>query len=344
MHISFTKNHGALLLALVGSFNGLVQSQNIGIGTLTPTAPLSFGPLTNGLGQKLIVNANANTPSFGIGSFDGGNMEMRFGEAGTVAFGWGNSGSFTEALRVTSNQQVGIGVANPMLNLDVRSRIRIRGNAFGNAGIWSEALPPDYQPTDPPNYLSRYYLGMLDNSSVGFRTVLTEVMRYKGDTKSLGFSGSYGSAGQVLTSNGNNAPPTWKTLNGNIPYNSSVEYVETTSYTLTNAAPSVTMTGLRPTLFFGLDTKVRVELNLVVQTPSCVGCGISTFEISMPGKTYYQSLPNGRTQTINLSTLLGLGTASSFFVSVTKTSGPNIVLPATAGRLSNLILWAYSKH
>jgi hypothetical protein len=344
MRLSFTKHSCALLFAIVSNLNGLVMSQNIGVGTPTPTAPLSFGLLTNGLGQKLVINANGNVPSFGIGSFDGGNMEMRFGEGGTVAFGWGNSSSFTEALRVTSDQQVGIGVTNPMLNLDVRSRIRIRGNAFGNAGIWSEALPADYQPSDPPEYLSRYYLGMLDNGSVGFRTLTTEVMRYKGDTKSLGFNGSYGTAGQVLTSNGDNAPPTWKTLNGNIPYNSSVEYFEISSYTLTNAAPLANMTGLSPSLSFSQNTLMRVELNLVVQTPSCLGCGISTFEINMPGKTYFQSLPNGRTQTINLSSLINLGTASNFFISVNKTSGPNIVLPATAGRLSSLGLWAYSKH
>lgn len=144
----------------VGFFGGSVNggwgfvydavNGRIGIGTSSPTAPLSF-PAS--LGKKITLYPGA-TGDAGIGVF--GN-ELRIASDyinADVTVGYDNTSfGFTERMRIKGNGNVGIGNNNPVNKLDVNGSINLTG--------------------------------------------------------SLKISGNTGTAGQVLQSNGNNAP-VWK--------------------------------------------------------------------------------------------------------------------------------------
>ncbi len=88
---------------------------NVGIGTSTPAYPLSF---PNTLGDKITLwGQSGNHYGFGI---QGGLLQIfTDGGGADVAFGFGNSGSFNETMRVKGNGRVGIGTNNPQGGLHV---------------------------------------------------------------------------------------------------------------------------------------------------------------------------------------------------------------------------------
>lgn len=100
----------------------------VGIGTTTPTSPLSFGNIT---GTKISLwNAGPNN-DFGIGLNSG---EMQFYTAGQdhISFGYGNTNAFNESMRYyTGAGQLSIGTTVPAGRLHIANdleAIRITGN------------------------------------------------------------------------------------------------------------------------------------------------------------------------------------------------------------------------
>ena len=89
---------------------------NVGIGTSTPSSPLSF---PNILGNKISFwNAGGNN-DFGIG-INTGMMQLYTAGTDKIAFGWGNSNAFNETMTFyTGAGQLGIGITSPLGTLDV---------------------------------------------------------------------------------------------------------------------------------------------------------------------------------------------------------------------------------
>lgn len=78
----------------------------VGIGTLSPSSPLSF---KSSAGNKISLFTDGNGNSYGLGI---GNAVMQMitpHNNSDVVFGYGNSNSFTENMRVGGNGNVGIG-------------------------------------------------------------------------------------------------------------------------------------------------------------------------------------------------------------------------------------------
>ena len=122
-------NDDILLGTIIGNTNGAVRfynnnvnnmsilaNGNVGIGTTTPTSPLSF---PNTLGNKISFWNNDATHDFGIGIASGA---MRLYTAGQdkISFGWGNSGSFSESATLfTGNGFLGLNTTNPQAQLHI---------------------------------------------------------------------------------------------------------------------------------------------------------------------------------------------------------------------------------
>lgn len=116
----------ALLLNLIA-----VNAQNVGIGTTTPSQPLSFA---NTQGGKISF-FKTGTTHYGIG-MQGAMLQVYTPNPDTdILFGWGSSESFNEKFRITGSGLVGIGTEYPSATLDVRRTTDVTANFFGSVAI-----------------------------------------------------------------------------------------------------------------------------------------------------------------------------------------------------------------
>src|SRR6187397_2743603 len=77
-----------------------IQAQNVGIGTTTPTAPLSF---SNNFGNKILIWGDGNTSHYGIG-MQAGQLQIYANQSvDNVSIGYGRSAVFTERMRVINS-------------------------------------------------------------------------------------------------------------------------------------------------------------------------------------------------------------------------------------------------
>ena len=108
-------------------------SNRLGIGNLTPQFPLSFN---GSLGDKISLWTDGTPTHYGMGIQSSLFQIFSKTSLDDIAFGYGSSSSFTEAMRIKGNGNVGIGNNNPTLRLDLTGRMRIRTGLDGQAGIW----------------------------------------------------------------------------------------------------------------------------------------------------------------------------------------------------------------
>ena len=132
------------------SLTEYVQSQNVGVGTSTPTYPLTVISDNNGIG---IVQKNG-TVEMGLALVSGG--WLRTISNNTLHFATNNS--TTPAMSISTSGNVGIGLAGalPSYQLDIEGRIRFR-NSTNTAGIWFDGTA----------FTPRSFIGMMNDDYVG---------------------------------------------------------------------------------------------------------------------------------------------------------------------------------
>lgn len=103
---------------------GTARADTIAIGTATPRSPLSFAPV---LGQKITLWDDGNTAGncYGIGVASGLLQLHTYTISDDIVFGYGSSSSFTERMRIKGNGNVGINTVNPQAKLTVNGNIQI---------------------------------------------------------------------------------------------------------------------------------------------------------------------------------------------------------------------------
>jgi hypothetical protein len=76
-----------------------LQSQNVGIGTTTPTGPLSFN---NTIGNKIVLWGDGNAAHYGLG-IQSASLQIHSDSPGSdIIFGTGSSSLFTERMRLNT--------------------------------------------------------------------------------------------------------------------------------------------------------------------------------------------------------------------------------------------------
>lgn len=99
---------------------------NIGLGNATPVYPFQF---PNTLGDKLcLYNSGATNYGFGIQS---GLLQIHSsGGFSDIAFGYGTSVAFTEAMRIKGSGNVGIGTASPFAKFQINASNQVTPSAL----------------------------------------------------------------------------------------------------------------------------------------------------------------------------------------------------------------------
>jgi hypothetical protein len=178
------------------SGNGYFKN-NLGINNLTPQFPLS---LNGALGDKISLWTDGTPTHYGMGIQSGLFQIFAKTAVDDIAFGYGNSNTFAETMRIKGNGNVGIG-NNPFFKLDITGRMRIRTGNDGEAGIWLN----NNANTGIQSFIgleNDTYVGLYGAAGAGWGLGMSTV------TGALKINGSEGVAGQVLQSNGA-AAPTW---------------------------------------------------------------------------------------------------------------------------------------
>ncbi len=118
-----------------------VKNNLLGVGVLNPTAPLSF---PNSIGNKIALWGDAAGGHYGLG-IQGALLQMySSGSNADIAFGHGNSNSFTENMRIKGNGNIGVGVSNPTSKMEILETTNTNSRALyvgvNNASSSNEAL------------------------------------------------------------------------------------------------------------------------------------------------------------------------------------------------------------
>ena len=196
-----------------------VFTGNVGIGT-TPTGSWNL-QLATATGSSRIRMQNSTT---GTTDSDGGSVAMegndfvlQNSESGVVKVEMGGS----ERMRIDGSGNVGIGTASPSSLLDVdksqnaETNIELTNTNTGSAAQVRTKYTTDGglftvgKTSDAHAYTGDAYIHNVDNTNIRFATNDTERFRI-GSSGQLGIGGAtYGTSGQVLTSGGSGAAPTW---------------------------------------------------------------------------------------------------------------------------------------
>lgn len=320
---------------------GMLQAQNIGIGTNTPSGPLSFGSAKNSNGQTISMQqtgiglgALGNDLVFTMAASNPGNR--------SILLGHGRSGAFTELMRIQNNRRVGIGTSNPLAALDVNGRIRSKW--FGNNT--TPGILYSYNNINN-EFVGPYFMGMTGLNHFGLLATGAVIFNYDANTGALALNNSFGSAGQIAMVKTNEYTTSWSNLPGfGDVYNGTLQYFEPNAYTITDASPSVTLSGFNLALSYSKYTKIMLELAFTANTSSCALCRptyfrISTYANGTLANRSTHMIANGRTTTITDAMMLWAGLGTNISINVEKISGPSLHLPANAGRISSIVITPY---
>jgi len=160
----------------------------------------------NSSGQVVTTAGTVSLPA--ITTTSDTNTGIFFPAADTIAFAEGG----TEVMRIDSAGNVGIGTSSPTASLSVLKQTTALSGTGNSYGVYM------YPTSSGLTYIDAI-TGSTGNTSLGFRTynngTYNEIRI--GSSGQLGIGGAnYGTSGQVLTSGGSGAAPSWQTVSGGV--------------------------------------------------------------------------------------------------------------------------------
>ena len=253
-----------------GNVLTIAGNGNVGIGNANPNAALQFsGSLSN---RKIVFYEAANNDhQFNGFGLNPGVLRYQVNNSGDdhVFFAGTSANSSTELMRIKGNGNVGISNNNPNAPLSFAAtlgkKISLYPGGTGDAGFGMAG-----------NRLQIYADNPNADVAIGYDVAgsFNEKFAFKPDG-SIAINGNTGTAGQVLTSNGNNSAATWQT-----PANAATILSDAKSPNSTGAVfTSGTLLVEIPTMQLSLTTPSGVNKRLLisgtvnVQTFGCSGAG-----------------------------------------------------------------------
>ena len=153
-----------------------LSAQNVGIGTNTPTRPLSFPPL---LGKKISLYPGSSGDA-GFGVF-GNELRLHSDYSGAdITFGYDDYVfGFTERMRVRGNGNVGIGNPSPAYPLS------FNGTLGDKISLWTDGSPSHYGFGIQASLFQIFTKTTFDDIAFGYgnSSLFGETMRIKGNGK-----------------------------------------------------------------------------------------------------------------------------------------------------------------
>ena len=239
--------------SLAGSANFVFDGANVGVGTSSPAYPLDItGQGRATTGWAVSTDGSAFTPS-GLNAIPNYGTGYITSTAITTLAGFGGIAAYTnqlERMRIDSSGNVGIGTSSPSVKLDVNGDINFGTSLTSGSGVStgdcrfelganrsaSGNAYMDFHATAGTDYEARVLRGSGTNgvltienlgtggmsfynasaADVRFFTNTAERLRIA-DAGQIGIGGAnYGTAGQVLTSGGPSAAPSWAAPSGGL--------------------------------------------------------------------------------------------------------------------------------
>ncbi|MCU0404634.1 MAG: hypothetical protein MUE99_08800, partial [Chitinophagaceae bacterium] len=143
---------GTFFFAFAGLAGFNSPAQNVGIGTNTPTGPLSFANL---LGRKIVLWGDGNSGHYGLGVQSGLFQIYSDAPVANIALGYGRSEAFTERVRIINFGGDGMVVNGRLLIRNGTSPL----NTDFAGGVWL------YK---PDNSALLGFMGTQNNQNIGF--------------------------------------------------------------------------------------------------------------------------------------------------------------------------------
>lgn len=250
----------------------------VGIGTANPNATIEAKSNVTGIPILRLSGVNeAYQDFYPLGSTGGRYGWLGFSASEPDKFFLYNDRngdmSFTtgggERLTLKNNGNVGIGITDPAYKLDVGARMRIRATPGFTAGHWLN---------NDANNASPAFIGMFSDNQVGFYGSGSAGwgLLMNTQTGAVSFGGNAGQPGQVLTSNGAGAAPTWQAGGS-----SNVFIARQTGFSAPIFVGQIDIPDLVANFTLSVPSRVLFQYSADVYPNPCFGCSEKRVEIRL---------------------------------------------------------------
>jgi hypothetical protein len=248
---------GALVVnKKVGATHAVFGSNSTGVAIESSNPGIGFNNYYDGTRKAI---ANGYSGYIGVNPNSGG-IQFLVSPASNNA---GSNVALNTAMLLTADGNVGIGMTDPAYVLDVSGRMRIRGKPGFTAGLWLN---------NEANTALASFVGMQADNQVGFFGFGSAGwgLLMNTQTGAISVGGNAGQPGQVLTSNGTGAAPSWQGgLGGGKPF---VARPSANSADL-GTSGRVDMPGMVANFTLNTPALVVFNFKLSITNRGCLACG-----------------------------------------------------------------------
>lgn len=311
--------------------------QKIGINNPNPAGLISLAPAG---GKKISFWGNADVAHYGMASRNSDFQIFSDAPFTNIVFGTGSSTSFAEFMRITGNNQVGLGTTAPQFNLDIIGRLRLSSYILPEYQNWTSALQQTYQPANihlnnSSNTAILASIGINRGTFGFYRTSDNRLLFGFNPAGAMVVNGQTGTDGQILMSNEFTAPPTWENDVVADMYNNIYLAFSANLVSPANIGDASVMTFVTQKPQFGSEPPLVVDVNSATNVlvkfdlpGSADCCGYAQFQLSIRDngvirRNFRYSIAGNQSTTITGCALLPL-TAGSHNIQLvfTRISGP----------------------